>query len=211
MSAAAPFYRDLRALGFEDAGPLPQYAAPVRPGPWRRALAFVLLPGAPVLPDVTAVPEPPPEGRWSRLAEELAPGFGALSDFGPRSSSAPDASGAHLLRGERVMAACRFAARPDAGDVLRVTDWLAPADEPELAAALLRAALAAASGQGARRVAVETPHAGLGAGLQIARFLPGRSRARILMRPASRDEPIPRTDAWHFSTRSQLKLPPPLV
>ena len=211
LSAAAPFYRDLRALGFEDAGPLPQFSAPVRPGPWRRALAFVLLPAAPVLPGVTAVPKPLPEGRWPRLAKRLAPGFGALCGFGPRPSPASGASGAHLVREERVVAACRLAASPDPGGVLRVSDWIAPADEPELTAALLGAALAVASGQGARRLALETPHAGLGAGLPLARFLPGRSRARILMRPASRDEPIPRTDAWHFPTRSRVELPTPLV
>ena len=87
---ASALIPDLRALGFDDAGPLPRYSSPVRPGWLRRGLPALLLPRARPLTDVTVVPEalPRPEeevsANASRRISVRLPGFRPAFRFLPR-------------------------------------------------------------------------------------------------------------------------------
>ena len=198
---AGQLYADARALGFDDAGPLPRYAARVRPGPVRRALTAVLLPGPRVLPSMEAVPEALPETVERALRERLAAEFGALS-FLP--GDLPQ-SGVHLVQGDQVVASCRFrlpvAEAGGTGGDLLVTHWIAPPGEPDLTARLALEALGAATQAGAAAAVFETTHRGLAKGLLLARFLPRRPRARVLVRQrGDRDLPAPSIGDWHLTT-----------
>ena len=199
---ASALIPDLRALGFDDAGPLPRYSSPVRPGWLRRGLPALLLPRARPLADVTVVPEALPRPEEESLRERLAPEFGAVAGF--PAGVPPPAAGVHLVRGGRPVASCRF--EPAAEGALTVPWWIAPPREPDLTALLagemLRAAGPAAS------VWFETPHRLLARGLFLARFLPRRSRARVLVRQhGDRDLPAPSIADWHLSTATVVRGP----
>ncbi len=191
---AGDLFAALRALGFDDAGPLPRYFAPARPGLLRRTLTAALLP-APRLPEsLSAVPEALPAREERALRERLAPRFGAFVEPAPESSP-----GVHLRRDGEAVASCRFA--PGAGGAVEAREWIAPPDEPDLAAALALAALDRA-GTG---VTFETTHAVLGRGLLLARFLPRPARARILVRQGGdRDLFAPRTTDWHLTAPARI-------
>jgi hypothetical protein len=193
--AASFLIPDLRALGFDDAGPLPRYSSPVRPGWLRRGLPALLLPRARALTDVTVVPEALPDPEETSLRERLAPEFGAVAGF-PAEVPLP-AAGVHLVRGGKPVASCRFDRPP--GGALMVPHWIAPPGEPDLAALLAGSVLTAAGH--ASSVWFETPHRLLARGLLLARFLPRRSRARVLVRQyGDRDLPAPSTADWHLTT-----------
>lgn len=197
---AGPLHADLRSLGFDDAGPLPRYAARVRPGPVRRALAAVLLPGPRALRDVEAVSEALPDAAERALRERLAPEFGALP-FLPGDLSD---SGVHLVQGGQLIASCRFHLPPaDAGAAagdLEVVHWIAPPGSPDLTARLALEALRTASRAGAAGAVFETTHQDLAKGLLLARFLPRRPRARVLVRQSGdRDLAAPSTADWHLT------------
>ena len=198
---AGQLYADVRALGFDDAGPLPRYAAPARPGPVRRALTAILLPGPRVLPGVEAVPEALPEATEHALHERLAPEFGALAF---PSEDLPE-SGVHLVRSGAPVASCRYrvaGAGGAAGD-LDVTHWIAPPGEPDLVALLALETRKAAGRAGATAAVFETTHRGLARGLLLARFLPRRSRARVLVRQSGdREVSAPSTADWHLTART---------
>ncbi len=199
---ASALIPDLRALGFDDAGPLPRYSSPVRPGWLRRSVPALLLPRAHTLTDVTVVPEALPDPEEASLRERLAPDFAAVAGF-PADGPLP-AAGVHLVRGGRPVASCRF--EPKAEGALAVPCWIAPPREPDLTALLagetLRAAGSAAS------VWFETPHRLLARGLFLARFLPRRSRARVLVRQhGDRDLPAPSIADWHLSTATVVQGP----
>ena len=196
---AGQLYSDVRALGFDDVGPLPRYAAPVRPGLVRRALTAVMLPGSRGLPSVEAVPEALPDAAECELRERLAREFGALSFL---SGDVPE-SGVHLVQGGNVVASCRFrlptADAVDVGDLM-VSHWIAPPGQPDLTAMLALEALNAAAHVGAAATVFETTHRGLATGLLLARFLPRRSRARVLVRHAGdRGVSAPSTAGWHLT------------
>ena len=199
---ASALIPDLRALGFDDAGPLPRYSSPVRPGWLRRGLPALLLPRARPVADVTVVPEALPRPEEESLRERLAPDFGAVAGL-PAGVPLP-AAGVHLVRAGRPVASCRF--EPAAEGALAVPWWIAPPGEPDLTALLagemLRAAGPAAS------VWFETPHRLLARGLLLARFLPRRSRARVLVRQhGDRDLPAPSIADWHLSTATVVRGP----
>ena len=186
---------DLRALGFDDAGPLPRYSSPVRPGWLRRNVPGLLLPRARTLKDVTVVPEALPDPEEERLWEQLAPDFAAVAGF-PAEVPLP-AAGVHLVRGGEPVASCRF--EPPAGGALTAPYWVAPPGEPDLTA-LLAASVLTAAGP-ASSVWFETPHRLLARGLLLARFLPRRSRARVLVRQhGDRDLSAPSTADWHLTS-----------
>ena len=192
---ASALIPDLRALGFDDAGPLPRYSCPVRPGWLRRSVPALLLPRARTLPDVTVVPEALSDPEEESLRERLAPDFGAVAGF---AAGVPlPAAGVHLVRGGRPVASCRFEA--PAEGALAVPYWIAPPGEPDLTALLAESVLAAADP--ASSVWFESPHRLLARGLFLARFLPRRSRARVLVRQhGDRDLPAPSIADWHLST-----------
>lgn len=192
---ASALIPDLRALGFDDAGPLPRYSSPVRPGWLRRSVPALLLPRARPLMDVTVVPEALSAPEEARLWERLAPDFGAVAGF-PADIPLP-AAGVHLVRGGRPVASCRFERVTEGA--LSVPCWIAPPGEPDLTALLAGAVLRAAPP--AASVRFETPHRLLARGLFLARFLPRRSRARVLVRQhGDRDLPAPSIADWHLST-----------
>ena len=193
-------YADLRALGFDDAGPLPRYSSPVRPGWLRRSVPALLLPRARTLKDVTVVPEALPDPEEASLRERLAPDFGAVAGF-PADVPLP-AAGVHLVRGGQPVASCRF--EPEAEGALTVPCWIAPPCEPDLTALLAAGTLRAAGP--AASVWFETPHRLLARGLLLARFLPRRSRARVLVRQhGDRDLPAPSIADWHLSTATVVQ------
>lgn len=190
---------DLRALGFDDAGPLPCYSSPVRPGWVRRNAPALLLPRARPLENVKVIPDVLPDPAERRLGEQLAPEFGALAGF-PDRAPLP-AAGVHLVRGGRPLASCRF--DPPAAGRLIVPYWIAPPGEPDVTALLAVSALRAAAP--AESVWFETPHRLLAQGLFLARFLPRRSRARVLVRQhGDRDLAAPSTSDWHLPSPTVL-------
>ena len=199
---ASALIPDLRALGFDDAGPLPRYSAPVRPGWLRRNLPGLLLPRARPLADVTVVPEALSDREEETLLEALAPDFGAVAGFPP---DVPlPAAGVHLARAGRPVASCRF--EPETRDALNVPYWIAPPREPDLTALLAGSVLAAADP--ASSVWFETPHRLLARGLFLARFLPRRSRARVMVRQhGDRDLPAPSIADWHLSNTTTVRKP----
>lgn len=192
---------DFRALGFDDAGPLPRYFAPARPGPLRRVLTAAALP-EPRIPEGVVAASATLSGEQEHgLRARLASAFGAAVERPPE--PAPPA-GAHVLRGGRPIASCRFA--PVVGAEVEVRWWIAPPGEPDSAALLALEALRAAAAAGAVGISFETSHAVLGKGLLLARFLPRRSRARILVRRGGeRGGPTPRTGDWHLTAPSQVR------
>ena len=199
---ASALIPDLRALGFDDAGPLPRYSSPVRPGWLRRNVPALLLPSARPLADVTVVPEALSDPEEESLRERLAPDFGAVAGF-PAALPLPSA-GVHLVRGGRPVASCRF--EPQTDGALTVPNWIAPPGEPDLAALLAESVLPAADP--AVSVWFETPHRLLARGLFLARFLPRRSRARVLVRQhGDRDLPAPSIADWHLSTTTLVRRP----
>ena len=199
---ASTLIPDLRALGFDDAGPLPRYSCPARPGWLRRNVPALLLPRARTLTDVTVVPEALSDREDASLRERLAPDFGAVAGL-PADVPLP-AAGVHLVRGGRPVASCRF--EPQAEGALAVPWWIAPPREPDLTAALAGATLRAAGS--AASVRFETPHRLLARGLLLARFLPRRSRARVLVRQhGDRDLPAPSIADWHLSTTTLVRRP----
>ncbi len=199
---ASALIPDLRALGFDDAGPLPRYSSPVRPGWLRRTVPALLLPRARKLTDVTVVPEPLSDREEGSLRERLAPDFGAVAGL-PAGVPLPTA-GVHLVRAGRPVASCRF--EPEAEGALAAPWWIAPPREPDLTALLAGGALRAAGS--AASVWFETPHRLLARGLFLARFLPRRSRARVLVRQhGNRDLPAPSIADWHLSTATVVQTP----
>lgn len=205
--AELDLFADLRALGFEDAGPLPRYAAPTRPGRLRRLLTAALLPGQRPLPALKSSPHPLGEVEAARLRRRLACRFEVASLGRP---AAPE--------GRRVGAHVRLDGEPEAdavgrveGDAVRVSDWIATPDR-DVPAALAGAILQAAAEAGAARVVIETTHAGLGRGLLLARFLPSRARSRVLVRLAPekgarrRDRRLraPLVHDWHLETSVRI-------
>lgn len=200
--AASALIPDFRALGFDDAGPLPRYSSPARPGWLRRGLPALFLPRARVPGDVTLVSEALPETEEKRLWEGLAPDFGAAP--GPPDDPPLPATGIHVVRGGRPVASCRFEL-PHEGP-LTVPYWIAPPREPDLTALLARSLLRLAPP--ATSVAFETPHHLLARGLLLARFLPRRSRARVLVRQhGDRDFPAPSTADWHLPATTVVDEP----
>lgn len=192
---ASALIPDLRALGFDDAGPLPRYSCPVRPGWLRQGVPALLLPRARPLTGVTVFPEALSGPAEESLRERLAPDFGAVAGL-PDNIPLP-AAGVHLVRAGRPVASCRF--DPVAEGVLTVPWWIAPPREPDLTALLAVSVLAAADP--ASSVWFETPHRLLARGLFLARFLPRRSRARVMVRQhGDRDLPAPSIADWHLST-----------
>ena len=198
---AGQLFADARALGFDDAGPLPRYAAPARPGLLRRTLSAVLLPRPRELAKVRAIPEALPEAEERALRQRLAPEFDAVPELPGRLPMA----GVHLVRDDQAVASGRWRARSEGGDrapgELSVLHWIAPPDEPDLCALLAREVLLAAAREGALSASFETTHRSLARGLLLARFLPRRSRARILVRQGGdRDLSAPSTAEWHLTT-----------
>lgn len=199
---ASALIPDLRALGFDDAGPLPRYSSPVRPGWLRRSVPALFLPRARPLTDVTVVPEALSDPEEVSLRERLAPDFGAVAGL-PAGVSLP-AAGVHVVRCGRPVASCRF--EPPAAGALTVPHWIAPPGEPDLTALLAGAVLRIAAP--AASVWFETPHHLLAQGLFLARFLPRRSRARVLVRQhGDRGLPAPSIADWHLSTTTVVRRP----
>ena len=84
--------------------------------------------------------------------------------------------------------------------------WIAPPGEPDLTALLAGETIRAAGP--ATSVWFETPHRLLARGLLLARFLPRRSRARVLVRQhGDRDLPAPSIADWHLSTATVVRGP----
>ena len=163
---ASALIPDLRALGFDDAGPLPRFSTPVRPGWLRRSLPALLLPRARTLTDVTVVPEALSDPEEERLRERLAPDFGALAGFPADVRSPPRAFTWCAAAGRSRAAGSNR--RPRAPS--RCPYWIAPPREPDLTALLAGGTLRAAGP--AASVWFETPHRLLARGLFLARFLP---------------------------------------
>ena len=203
--SAGSLFADLRALGFDDAGPLPRYAAPARPGFLRRSLTWSLLPAPRVPSGTEAIPEPLPIAEEEALRARLAADFGALPEAAPPEGESSPA-GARVMRNGRAVAGCRWDRRE--GAVLAVREWLAPHDPPDIAAALAREALRAAAAAGAAGLSFETTHAALGKGLLLARFLPRSSRARVLVRQGGdRAQAAPSTSDWHLAAPARILGP----
>ena len=195
---------DFRALGFDDAGPLPRYSAPARPGRLRWVLTWLLMPGARDPGDLSVVPAALPDAEEQALRARLAPDFGAVTGWSGE-MAAPEA-GLHLLRDGRPVASCRFAPAVSAAGELAVPHWIAPPGEPEVTALLASSVLDVADARAA--VVFETPHRGLARGLLLARLLPRPSRARILVRrQGGRDLPAPAVSDWHLSAATVLRSP----
>lgn len=197
--AEAVLLTDFRRLGFDDAGPLPSFAAPTRPGLLRRALAAAILPRARRPDAIEVVREPLPASEVRGLTKRLAPAFDlalapvAPVETGDSTGAAP--AGLVLCRDDLPLAFAHWKSSPP-GEAL-VTDWAAPPDDPALVAALAAETLLAAAGQGATAVRFATPHRALGIGLRLARFVSRSSAARILVRRAgSRDPRVPSTLGW---------------
>jgi len=193
---------DFRSLGFDDAGILPSFAAPTRPGPLRRALA-ALLPSAPAAPEVEIVREVLPAAARAEVRSRLAASFEVLADGG--ADSAAPLSGVWLRRaGAPVAYACWRTPPPEAAMSLPVEDWLAPPAEPAVTAALARASLAAAGN--ARELVFSTPHRRLGLHLRLARFLPRTGDSRLLVRfPGARAARTPDPAGWHLPSQARIE------
>ncbi len=202
-TSAGPLFADFRALGFDDAGPMPRYFAPARPPLWRRFLTETLLPAARVPDGLQAIPKTLSAANDSALRDRFASGFGALAE----AEADPASAGITLLRGGEPVAGARW--RRDEAGTATVTGWLAPPGEADLAAVLAGEALRTAAAGGAAGIRFETSHAVLGRGLLLARFLPRKSRARILVRQGgARDLLAPKTAGWHLTAPARIRLPP---
>lgn len=203
--AEAALLTDFRRLGFDDAGPLPSFAAPTRPGLLRRALAAAILPRARRPDGIEVVREPLPASEVHSLTERLAPAFD-LAPAAPVETTGVDAdapAGVVLRRDDLPLAFAHWKVTPP-GEAL-VTDWAAPPDDPALVAALAAETLLAAAGQGAAAVRFATPHRALGIGLRLARFVSRSSAARILVRRAgSRDPRVPSTVGWLLTAPTRI-------
>lgn len=200
--SAPDLLADFRSLGFDDAGALPSFAAPARPGALRRALA-ALLPAAPAAPEVEVVPEVLPSAARAEVRSRLAASFEALAD-GAADSGTPR-SGVWLRRAGRPAAYARWRTPPP-GTPVRVDDWLAPPTEPPVTAALARAALARAAAANAPELVFSTPHHRLGLHLRLARFLPRTGGSRLLVRlPGARQERTPDPAGWHLTSETQVE------
>lgn len=215
--AEAALLTDFRRLGFDDAGPLPVFTAPTRPGALRRALAGAFLPGARRVEGLEVVPEPLPAPEVRALSERLAPAF----DLAPASglapapvespgnpAEAPDPTAGVVLRREgRPLAFAHWRTGP--GGEAAVTDWIAPPDEPDLVAALASGTRRAAGAGGAPGVRFSTPHRGLGIGLRLARFVTRPSASRVLVRrTGGRDPRVPSTLAWRLTAPTRIEPAP---
>ena len=206
--AEAALLTDFRRLGFDDAGPLPAFAAPTRPGALRRALAAAFLPGARRMEGLQVVREPLPAPEVRDLSERLAPAFDlAVAPPAPPAApaEAPEPTGGVVLRREgRPLAFAHWTSGP--GAEAAVTDWIAPPDEPDLVAALASEARSAAGERGAPGVRFATPHRGLGIGLRLARFVSRPSAARVLVRRAGgRDPRVPSTLGWRLTAPTRIE------
>ncbi len=175
LPATRRLYSDLRALGFEDAGPLGRYGAPTAPGRLRRVARTLFAPrlrepaGAVVSPDVLD------KDAETALRERYRPRFGALAVALPETHPA----GVTVRLGGLPAGFAHFAGGP--AEVV-VDEWLAPPDDPDLVGFLARETLRRAGEMGIRRLVFETPHVRSGHGLVLGGFLPQRSRARVLVR-----------------------------
>lgn len=200
-TTAAALLADLRALGFDDAGPLPRYFAPARPGFWRRALTAAVLP-PPLAPEETAsLLEALPPSEENALRRRLAGRFGAIS--GSPGEKGPPIRGVHLVRAGLPVASARW--EPAEGATVEIHGWLAPPDAPDLAALLAGEVLRAAAVRNARGVSFETTHETLRRGLVLARFLPRPSRARVLVRQGGdRQRRAPSTSDWHLTGAARI-------
>lgn len=206
--AEAALLTDFRRLGFDDAGPLPAFAAPTRPGPLRRALAAAFLPGARRLEGLEVVREPLPASEVRALSERLAPAFNlAVAPAEPPAApmAAPDPTAGVVLRREGLPLAFTHWS-PEPGAEAAVTDWIAPPDEPDLVAALASETRRAAGDRGAAGVRFSTPHRDLGIGLRLARFVSRPSAARVLVRRAGgRDPRVPSTLGWRLTAPTRIE------
>ena len=202
--AAPDLLADFRSLGFDDAGILPSFAAPTRPGPLRRAFA-ALLPAAPAAPEVEVVPEVLPAAARADLRSRLAASFEVLADGG--ADTAAPRSGVWLRRAGAPAAYATWPTPPsEATTPLRVEDWLAPPSDPAVTAALARAALAAAAAGNARQLVFSTPHRQLGLHLRLARFLPRTGASRLLVRfSGSRTGRTPDPAGWHLTSEARIE------
>lgn len=212
---------DLRALGFEDSGPLPRYSAPVRPGRLRRVLTALLLPSRARRRDLEALSLPLEVPAERALRIRLAPGFGVVSDCaGAGAAADPPPIGAHVVEGGEPVAAAVLT--PGKSGAVEARSWIAPPgpEDADVTAALAEAALAAARKAGATRVFFETPHAVLARGLLLARILPAGSRARVLVRRATvsggggdRPPAAPRIADWHLEAPARVsrEAPPAVI
>lgn len=203
--ASPDLLADFRSLGFDDAGILPSFAAPTRPGALRRALAALLLPAAPAASEVEVVPEVLPAAARAAVRSRLAASFEALAD-GNADSPAP-LTGIWLRRaGHPVAYAVWLTPRSETATSVRVEDWLAPPGEPAVTAALARAALARAAAGNARELVFSTPHRRLGLHLRLARFLPRTGAFRLLARsPVSRTGRTPDPAGWHLTSEARIE------
>ena len=203
--AAPALLADFRSLGFDDAGILPSFAAPTRPGALRRALAAALLPSAPAAPEVEVVPEVLPAAARAEVRSGLGPSFEALADGGA-DSGAP-LSGVWLRRGGQPVAYAVWRTPPSAAAApVRVEDWLAPPTESAVTAALARATLAEAAAANAPELVFSTPHRRLGLHLRLARFLPRTGDSRLLVRsPGARAARTPDPAGWHLASAARIE------
>ena len=202
--AEAALLTDFRRLGFDDAGPLPAFAAPTRPGALRRALAAAFLPGARRVEGLQVAREPLPAPEVQALSERLASAFDlAVATAAP--AEGPDPTAGVVLRREgRPLAFAHWVSGP--GAEAAVTDWIAPPDEPDLVAALASETRRAAGDRGAAGVRFSTPHRGLGIGLRLARFVSRPSAARVLVRRAGgRDPRVPSTLGWRLTAPTRIE------
>ncbi len=203
-------FADLRALGFEDAGPLPRYAAPARPGRLRRLLTAALVPGRPPRPGLTAESHPLHAAEAGALRRRLSARFEVTSRERRAGPSEAEVGARVRLHGEAVAEAVGGIE----DDVVRVPSWIAPPgrDGHGITAALAEALLEAAAEAGASRVVIETTHADLGRGLLLARFLPARARSRVLVRLAPEGDArrrvpglrAPLLHDWHLETATRI-------
>lgn len=205
--AEAALLTDFRRLGFDDAGPLPSFAAPTRPGLLRRALAAAILPRARRPEGIEVVRQPLAAPEVAVLTERLAPAFElSLASAAPVETKGVDGdtpAGVVLRRDDLPLAFAHWKSWPP-GEAL-VADWAAPPDDPALVAALASETLLAAAGKGATAVRFATPHRALGIGLRLARFVSRSSAARILVRRAgSRDPRVPSTLGWLLTAPTRI-------
>lgn len=201
--AAPALLADFRSLGFDDAGILPSFAAPTRPGALRRALAAALLPSAPAAPEVEVVPEVLPAAARAEVRSHLAPSFEVLAE--ERADSGAPLTGVWLRRRGQPVAFAVWRTPPSAAAApVRVEDWLAPPTEPAVTAALARASLAAAGN--APELVFSTPHRRLGLYLRLARFLPRTGDSRLLVRsPGARAARTPDPAGWHLASAARIE------
>lgn len=208
--AEAALLTDFRRLGFDDAGPLPVFAAPTRPGGLRRALAAAFLPGARRPEGLEVVREPLPAPEIRDLSERLAPAFDLTPAPAPAEPAAAPAeapgppAGVVLRREGRPLAFAHWSSAPR-GEAA-VNDWIAPPDEPDLVAALASETRRAAGARGGSGVRFSTPHRGLGIGLRLARFVTRPSAARVLVRrTGGRDPRVPSTLGWRLTAPTRIE------